>query len=168
MTALFYTSGAVALISAVLVVTGRNTMRAVLSLLVFLLSAASLFYTLGGPLVAALQIVVYAGAILVLFVFAVMMLDQGKEKQPARLSPRELAMWLLPVILAAVLVIGFAVTVGPTSDSASGMVEPKAVGISLFTDYIVGVELASVLLLAALVAAYHFARSARPLEEDDD
>lgn len=168
MTALFYTSAAIAVISALLVVTGTNVMRAVLSLLVFLLASASVFYTLGGPFVAALQIVVYAGAIMVLFVFVVMMLNQGKEAQTQERSWIGKVMWYLPVLLAVVLVAEFAATVGGSVSVVGAMIPPKAVGVSLFKDYIVGVELASVLLLAALVAAYHFARSAKASEEDDD
>jgi NADH-quinone oxidoreductase subunit J len=168
MTALFYTSAAIAVISALLVVTGTNVMRAVLSLLVFLLASASVFYTLGGPFIAVLQIVVYAGAIMVLFVFVVMMLNQGKEAQVREQGRIGKTMWYLPVLLAGVLLVEFAVTVGGPVPGIGKMVPPKAVGVSLFKDYIVGVELASVLLLAALAAAYHFARSARASEEDDE
>ncbi len=168
MTALFYTSAAIAIISALLVVTGTNVMRAVLSLLVFLLASASVFYTLGGPFVAVLQIVVYAGAIMVLFVFVVMMLNQGKEAQARERGWIGRGIWYLPVVLVAVLMKEFAAAVGDPVFGIGKMIPPKAVGISLFTDYIVGVELASVLLLAALVAAYHFARSAKASEEENE
>ena len=171
MSSLFYVSGVIAVISALLVVTQTNAMRALLSLVVLLLAVASVFYTLGGPFVAVLQIVIYAGAIMVLFVFVVMMLNLGKEAQAQERGWVSGGLWALPVVLAAALLFEFVAALGVGAGHGAVtdvVIPPKAVGISLFTDYIVGVELASVLLLAALVAAFHFGLSPRFLEKEDE
>jgi NADH-quinone oxidoreductase subunit J len=157
MTDLFYVSGMIAIIAALLVVTQKNAAHAVVYLVILFLAIASVFLTLGGPLVAALQIVIYAGAIIVLFVFVVMMLNEGRaaeERERARMPAR---IWIVPVILGLVLISQIAAVVFSRSVGSTGAtVEPKQVGILLFTRYLAGVELASMLLLAALAAAFHF------------
>jgi len=161
---LFYISGAVAIISALMVVTRGSAMHALVNLIVSFLAIACAFWTLGAPFAAALQIVVYAGAIMVLFVFAVMILNIGNE--PRRRGG--LSAWIVPTILAAVLLVEFllAVSSGPRAP-AGGVVGPVAVGMSLFATYAIGVEIASVLLLAGLVAAFHFGVIPGRLEDRD-
>ena len=75
----FYIAGAVAVLSTVLMLTRLNVVHALLYLIVSLLAVAVVFYVLGAPFVAALEVIVYAGAIMVLFVFVVMMLNLGEE-----------------------------------------------------------------------------------------
>lgn len=169
MSALFYVSGAIAVISALLVVTQTNAMRALINLIVLTLAVASIFYALGAPFIAALQIVVYAGAIMVLFVFAVMMLNLGDQAEARERGWLAGAMSVAPLLLAAVLLAEFAYTLAHGGAlSATSAVAPKAVAISLFTDYLVGVELASILLLAALVGAFHYGWISSRLERADD
>ncbi len=168
MNILFYTSAVIAVISALLVITNTNVMRAVMSLLVLILAVSSIFYTLGAPFVAVLQIIVYAGAILVLFVFVVMILNQGKEAQVLERKWIVGGLGILPLLLTAILLVEFALTLASPEAAVGSTVLPKVVGISLFTDYMVGVELASVLLLAALVAAFHFGHMPKSSEKDDE
>lgn len=163
MNTLFYISGAVAVISALVVITRRSAMHALVNLIVTLLAIACVFWTLGAPFAAALQIVVYAGAIMVLFVFAVMILNLPTGPR------RSLLPWIVPVLLAGVMLVEFIVVLVATDGAATdvgarfeispqhpGVVGPAAVGESLFTVYALGVEIASVLLLAGLVAAFHY------------
>ena len=75
----FYIAGAVAVIATLLMLTRANVVHALLYLIVSLLAVAVVFYTLGAPFVAALEVIVYAGAIMVLFVFVVMMLNLGEH-----------------------------------------------------------------------------------------
>ena len=75
----FYIAGAVAVISTILMLTRLNVVHALLYLIVSLLGVAVVFYTLGAPFVAALEVIIYAGAIMVLFVFVVMMLNLGEH-----------------------------------------------------------------------------------------
>jgi NADH-quinone oxidoreductase subunit J len=81
MDVLFYISAAVTIASSVMVITRRNAVHALLYLVTSLLSAAFIFYLLGAPFIAALEVIIYAGAIMVLFIFVVMMLNLGKESE---------------------------------------------------------------------------------------
>ena len=161
---LFYVSAIVAVIATVMVITKLNPVHALLYLVVSLLAVALVFYSLGAPFVAALEVIVYAGAIMVLFVFVIMMLNLGpgySEQERWLLKPE---MWIGPVTLAAVLIAELISLIvrgaGRVSggETAAGFVNPKQVGIVLFGPYLIGVELASILLLAGLVGAYHLGR----------
>jgi NADH-quinone oxidoreductase subunit J len=118
---------------------------------------AVIFYAFGAAFAAALEVIIYAGAIMVLFVFAVMTLNLGERAARAEKSLLTPGIWIGPGILAAVLAAEFiyVLTHGSTGMNASGAVDPKQVGIVLYGSYFVGVELASMLLLAGLVGAYH-------------
>jgi NADH-quinone oxidoreductase subunit J len=152
----FYIAGAVAVIATVLMLTRLNIVHALLYLIVSLLGVAVVFYLLGASFVAALEVIIYAGAIMVLFVFVVMMLNLGASA--AELEKRWLTpgIWVGPVVLASILIIEVVCLVrGNTAGLVTGGVGPKEVGIALFGPYLIGVELASVLLLAGVVGAYH-------------
>jgi NADH-quinone oxidoreductase subunit J len=153
----FYTTGAIAVAATLLMILSLNAVHALLYLIVSLLAVAVIFYILGAPFVAALEVIVYAGAIMVLFIFVVMMLNLGRrasEQERAWLRP---AMWIGPSILAAILVgeVVYLLTRAGTPASVTEVVGPKEVGIVLFGPYLIGVELTSVLLMGALVGAYH-------------
>lgn len=153
----FYIAAAVAILATVLMLTGLNVVHALLYLIVSLLAVAVVFYVIGAPFVAALEVIIYAGAIMVLFVFVVMMLNLGEHAvsiERAWLMP---GIWIGPTVLAGLLLVEVAYVVvrGGDAHMGVGMVEPKQVGIVLFGPYVIGVELASMLLLAGLVGAYH-------------
>ena len=158
---LFYLAGGIAIAAALLAVTRLNASHALIYLVVSLLAIAVVFFLLGAPFVAALEIVIYAGAIVVLFLFVVMMLNLGRgsvERERQWLIP---GMWVIPSILAGALfvVVGFVIFVNSGGVQTAGvMVGPKAVGETLFGPYIIAVELAGFLLLASLVGAYHLGR----------
>ena len=167
-TILFYLASAVAVAATVLVVTGTNAPRSLVSLVVSLLAVAVAFYLLGAPFAAVLQVVIYAGAIMVLFLFVVMMLNLGGE-QAARerswLAPR---VWILPGALALVLFLIMAWILARPPTMLPGVpVGPKLVGVTLFTRYVLAVELAAMLLLAALVGAFHLGRRGVPEGRDE-
>jgi NADH-quinone oxidoreductase subunit J len=156
---LFYISGAVAVAATVMAITRLNAVHALLYLVVSLLAVSIVFYTLGAPFVAALEVIVYAGAIMVLFIFVVMMLNLGPravEMERSWLSP---GMWVGPSILAAILIaeVAYLVAGAAAPDTGIIVVGPKQVGIVLFGPYLIGVELASMLLLGGLVGAWHLA-----------
>ena len=166
----FYIAGAVAVVSTALMLTRLHIVHALLYLMVSLLAVAVVFYLLGASFVAALEIIIYAGAIMVLFIFVMMMLNLGSaaaEMEKRRLTPR---IWVGPVVLATILIIEVLYLVrGSTAGLGAGGVEPKQVGIALFGPYLVGVELASLLLLAGLVGAYHLGyRKVQNREIQDD
>jgi len=167
MTAVFYLSAAIAVVSAVLVVTRADAMRALVYLVAMFIAMASALWTLGAPFAAALQILVYAGAIAVLFVFAVMILNPGQEAVRREKQWLRGRIWAAPILLVVVLVVQLALAFVPRGGVAC-FVGPKAVGISMFMTYLIGVELASVLLLAGLVAAFHFRVNLDSSEADDE
>ena len=158
---LFYVAGFVTLAAAILAITRTNASHALIYVVVALLAIAVIFFLLGSPFAAALQIVVYAGAIVVLFLFVVMMLNLGKSSAERERALLTRGIWTVPSLLALVLfaVVLFALVSGDHESAAQArMIEPKEVGIALYTKYVLAVELAGVLLLAALVGAYHLGR----------
>jgi NADH-quinone oxidoreductase subunit J len=162
MTVLFYIAGAIAVVASLLVVTRANAVHALLYLVVSLLAVAVVFATLGAPFAAALEVILYAGAIMVLFVFVVMMLDLRRSAIEREASWLHAGAWAGPAVLAAVL-LGQLLFTLPAARSAAGIrvVRADEVGVSLFGPYLVGVELAGFLLLAALVGAFHLGRRER-------
>src|SRR5208282_79397 len=138
----FYIAGAVAVVSTLLMLTRLNLVHALLYLIVSLLAVSVVFFVLGAPFVAALEAIVYAGAIMVLFVFVVMMLNIGKhdgETENQWLSP---GIWIGPVILASVLIIEVVYLArGGIASLGTDALGPKQVGIAMFGPYMIGAEL---------------------------
>jgi len=169
MTAAFLISAGVAIVATVFAVTRASAVRALLYLIVSLLATAVMFLTLGAPFIAALEVVIYAGAVMVLFVFAAMALNLGPtsaEQEREWLVP---SAWVGPAALAAVLaleLLWLSTDVGTQWVSMSA-VPPERVAESLFSTYILAVELASILLMAGLIGAYHLGRS-RPAEQPEE
>lgn len=164
MTLVFYLSALVAVVATTLMITRLNAVHALLHLIVSLLAVAVIFFTLGAPFVAALEVIIYAGAIMVLFVFVIMMLNLGPHataQERQWLTPR---MWIAPSLLALVLLGEVLYILLREGDTVTGTVAfaPQQIGIALFGPYVVGVELASLLLLAGLVGAYHLGRPHAP------
>lgn len=160
MNILFYASAFIAILATVMVITRTHVVHALLYFIVSLLSIAVIFYTLGAPFAAALEVIVYAGAIMVMFLFVMMMLNLGHntiEQEKDWLRP---GLWIGPGLLVGALLIEmvFAITMTQESNMAVTVVDAKAVGISLFGPYVLAVELASMMLLAGLVGAFHLAR----------
>jgi NADH-quinone oxidoreductase subunit J len=167
MTIVFYFSALVAIVSTLLAITRRHSIHALLYLIVSFLAIAVIFYVLGAPFISALELIIYAGAIMVLFVFVVMMLNLGDDTAKIErewLSPRA---WIGPGVLAVVLLAEQAYLLAPSHRSTAAVeISPKQVSIALFGPYVIGVELASLLLMAGLVGAYHLGRRTAAQEEE--
>jgi len=135
----------------------RNTVYSVLFLVLVMLTLAVLYLILGAPFVALAQVTVYAGAIMVLFLFAVMILgpkELAEEGGPISWQ-RPLAFWLTVLFLAEV-VYAFAAKVGKLgvlTCAKAGFGSPAAIGTLLFNRYLLPFEVTSVLLLVAAVGA---------------
>jgi NADH-quinone oxidoreductase subunit J len=159
MEVLFYIAAVVALSATMLALTRANAAHALIYLIVSLLAVAVLFFLMGAPFAAALEILIYAGAIMVLFVFVIMMLnlgETGEERERRGLHPRN---WIIPGIMAALLFVELVYALEQVPALTSGVdVTPKEVGLMLFGPYVLAVELASMLLMAGLVGAYHLGR----------
>ncbi|MBT9431561.1 NADH-quinone oxidoreductase subunit J [Candidatus Sodalis endolongispinus] len=159
----FYLSGLVAVLATLRVITHTQPVHALLYLIISLLAIACVFFSLGAYFAGALEIIVYAGAIMVLFVFVVMMLNMsvGRDKQErAWLRPRA---WIGPALMSLVLLAILVRALAGAGDHgiAGDLIAAKTVGIALFGPYVLAVELASMLLLAGLVVAFHLGRDER-------
>ena len=163
----FYALAAVAIFASLRVVTLANPVHAILSMIVSLLAIAGIFFVLGAPFAGALEIVVYAGAIMVLFVFVIMMLNLGMSNDEREERWLDAGTWAVPtgltIIIAVVLYALIGLNHTDTAMIGGTTISAKAVGTVLFTKYVMLVEVAALLLLAALVAAYHLGK-----ESSDD
>ena len=160
MNTMLYISGLVAIISTLMVITRKNAVHALLYLIVSLLSVALVFFVLGAPFVAALEVIIYAGAIMVLFIFVIMMLNVNTDSVQQERQWMSPAGWVGPACLSAVLLgeLIYVMTDSSIKLINVSMVGPKQVGISLFGPYLIAVELASMLLLSGLIGATHLGR----------
>lgn len=157
----FYITATIAVVSTLLVITSLSAVHALLNLVVSLLAVALVFYFLGASFAAALEVIVYAGAIMVLFVFVIMMLNLGPGSQEAEKQILSARVWAAPAALALILIAELAYILffqAPREAGSGAAIGPKSVGLSLFGPYLIGVELASLLLLAALVGVFHLGR----------
>lgn len=161
----FYLAAIVAVAATLRVITCSNAVHALLYLITSLLAVAIVFYTLGAPFAAALEVIVYAGAIMVLFVFVIMMLNLNHETMARERAWLASSVWVGPGLLGLVLLIMLATAMAGgdsmgTMDSTPLMAE--RVGRTMFGPYVLIVELSAFVLLAALVVAAHLGRD----EED--
>lgn len=160
MTFLFYIASAVAIISTVMVITRLNAVHALIYLVVSLLSVAVLFYLLGAPFAAALEVIIYAGAIMVLLIFVVMMLHLGEPSIRQEQQWLDRNMWLGPAVLCLILLIEMIYVIGREAYPAGelNVVDAAEVGIALYGPYMLTVELAAILLMAGIVGAYYLGK----------
>lgn len=159
----FYLSGLVAVLAALRVITHTQPIHALLYLIISIISIACIFFLMGAYFAGAMEIIVYAGAIMVLFVFVVMMLNMSassNKQERVWLCPR---VWIGPSLLALVLQTVLVYALASVSDYTiiGKLITAKTVGTALFGPYVLAVELASMLLLAGLVVACHLGRSER-------
>lgn len=156
----FYLAGGIALLSTVLAITRMNAIHALLYVIVSLIAVAVVFFTLGAPFIAALEVIIYAGAIMVLFVFVVMMLNLSPASAVLERQLFSGRSWIGAAILAAILVAEMVYLLAQGEALATGatMQDPREVSVALFGPYVVGVELAAFLLLSGLIGAYHIGR----------
>jgi NADH-quinone oxidoreductase subunit J len=170
MLALILLPSAVAIIASLLAITRKNPVHALLYLIVSLLAVAAVFYVIGAPFVAALEVIINAGAIMVLFLFAIMMLHGGASTGAAEGNWRSPRAWIGPAALVAVLFGELLVVVSGVGAETppTRLVPSKEVSMALFGPYLLAVELASFLLLAGIVGAFHIGRRGRPEEQGEE
>lgn len=153
----FYITAFVTVISTMMVISRHNPVHALLYLIISLLSLSVIFFLLGAPFAALLEIIIYAGAIMVLFIFVIMLLNLGKETAKQEKEWLKPKIWIGPAILSAVLFaeLFYLITIAHTSPYNLQTVNSKVVAVSLFRPYLIGVELAAMLLMAGVVGAAH-------------
>jgi NADH-quinone oxidoreductase subunit J len=148
-----------ALAFCLVAVTRPNVVHALIWLVGALLSLAVTFFSLGAGFAGAVQILIYAGAIMAVFVFVVMTVDSAPDAIAAERA-RIAGAWKLPALATAALFAALALRLGPTEPAAAqgGAVPAREVGALLFGPWAVAVEIAGFLLLAALLGARHLGR----------
>lgn len=156
---IFYLLAFVILVATALAITRRQPVHAVVYLVIAFLGTALLFYLLGAPLLAAFEAIIYAGAIMVLFVFIIMMLKVEPSDSAWRTAPLKwsygIGLGAVSCALAVVLIIsGFTTHIALETATAT----PQEFGRFLFQRYWFSVEIASLLLLVALVGALYLGR----------
>lgn len=152
----FYISAVIAVIATLLMITSLHAVHALLYLVISLLAIATVFYALGAPFVAAVEVIIYAGAIMVLFIFVMMLLNIGDRAVQMERAWLDGKAWIGPAILAAILVAELiSILITRRNGGIPGEVSPQRVGTALYGPYVLGVELVSMLLLAGIVGAYH-------------
>ena len=168
---LFILFGAMAIGCALAVVAQRNPLYSAISLVGVFISLACLYVMLAAPFIAAVQVIVYAGAIMVLVVFVIMLLNVEEEE---RRRPRlrflvPAAVVLAGVLIAEVAFILVSVQNSPTvpASAASNVGVTNSVGTALFTRYLLPFEITSILLLMAIVGAMTLARRGGLLQRRD-
>ena len=161
-TILFYILSAVALLATLLCVTRRNPVHAVIYLVHALFALAMIFFLLGAPLVAAWEIIIYAGAIMVLFMFIIMMLELAPSEETPGM---DWAVFIPVLLLSITLLCATFAIIAFDSGGADGLpsyyASPRTFGYALFKEYALAVEVVSFQLLFAAVGAFYVGRAGR-------
>jgi NADH-quinone oxidoreductase subunit J len=156
---LFFVLAALSTASSLLVIFQRNVVRSAMALVLTLFLIAVLFLTLEAPMVGVLQILVYAGAIMVLFLFVIMLLS------PTLLEQRQRFWWRFGSLTVFILLLEFVFLVSSTSrrgtqtaSLSASFGSPELLAQTLFTEFVLPFEIASVLLLVAIIGAVVLAK----------
>jgi NADH-quinone oxidoreductase subunit J len=168
MTVVFYISAVVAIVATLAAVTRINPVHALLYFILSLLAVGVIFFVLGAHFVAALIIIINAGAIMVLFVFIIMMVSPGSRSMQQEKERTPPWVWIAPEFLAVILFCEFFYILYNSSQAAaagSEVINPVQVGSSLFGPYLLGVELVSMILLVGLLGAHHLARGSHVMKD---
>ena len=155
---LFYILAAVAIVATGFAVTEKHTVHAIVYLVTSFFALAVVFYLLGAPLVAVFEVIIYAGAIMVLFMFVIMMLDLGHPERVARPGVRD---WWPAVVLGGIVLAAIVSLLAAGEQAAAPRLPSvgiRAFGRTLFQKYGIAVEIISMQLLFALVGALYLGR----------
>jgi NADH-quinone oxidoreductase subunit J len=160
----FYLLSGLALIGGVLVITRRNAVHSALALILTLLALAGIYLMLYAPFVAGVQIILYAGGIMVLFLFVIMLVDLERAEKEKQFNKQ----WLVAVLASFALGILFVEVFNKSRILKDVMQKPLAqmaetsntqqIGIALYGNYMLAFEIASLLLLVAIVGAVVMAK----------
>lgn len=160
MEATFYIAAGVAILSTIMVITSYNMIHALIYLIVSFLAIAIVFFVLGAPFIAALEVIIYAGAIVVLVIFVIMMLNLRDETVVQERTWLTREIFIFPAILSAILLaeLIYIIAQNGSAPIQSATIDSKEVGLSLYGPYVIGVELSGILLMSGIVGAYHLGR----------
>lgn len=156
--ALFYILAVVMIVATLLAITEKHPVHAIVYLVTSFFALAAIFYLLAAPLVAMFEVIIYAGAIMVLFLFVIMMLDPGRADEARRPDLRH---WLPALLLAGIILVALIVAAGvhqPEPVLAGDGLSVKGFSRVLFQRYGVAIEVISMQLLFAVVGALYLGR----------
>jgi NADH-quinone oxidoreductase subunit J len=156
---IFYLVAALMIVSTAMAVTRNNLVHAVLYLVVSFFGSAALFFLLGAPLLAVLEVIIYAGAIMILFLFIVMMLKIDTSRS-TRIPIGHLgaAGAICGIYFGACILLVYFSEPAAKEPMRAALVHPKDFGRHLFAQHWLAVEVVSLLLLIALIGALHLGR----------
>lgn len=161
-TILFILFAGLAIGCAVAMVSQSNPLYSAISLIGVLIALASLYVTLAAPFIAAVQVIVYAGAIMVLVIFVIMLLnvehEEPRRKRLRFLVPAAIGMAAILIAETAFILYSVQATESNLPRTGSNVGLTQSIGIGLFTQYLLPFEITSVLLLMAIVGAMSLAR----------
>jgi len=168
---LFYTFAAIAVVSAIFVITSHNVVHSAAFLGATLFGVAGIFLTLHAEFLAGVQVIVYVGGVLVLFVFVIMLISVERAEHERQFNRQ----WTIALITSAILIAEIVwglfrgkdtFVLPPVVQRATGPVgNSEQVGTALYTSYLLPFEIASILLLVAIVGAVVLAKRRTPAEE---
>ncbi|MDP2208227.1 MAG: NADH-quinone oxidoreductase subunit J [Bacteroidota bacterium] len=162
-TIVFFILAATSIISAILVITRRSPIISVVYLVFNFIILAIIYLTLHAQFIAVIQVIVYAGAIMVLFLFVVMLLNLGKEEMlTEKITYKKRIAIGLAVVMSVQIIIGITTSFGEHPNQLSPLATQigtvEHIGKVLFTQYLLPFEIASILLLAAIIGAVVLAK----------
>ena len=165
MEATFYIASAIAVLATIMVITRYNMVHALIYLIISFLAISIVLFVLGAPFIAALEIIIYAGAIVVLIIFVIMMLNLRQETVDQEKTWLTKEIYIVPAILSVILLaeIVYIITSGETTMLDQPTIDATAVGLSLYGPYVIGVELSGILLMSGIVGAYHLGRQKKKI-----
>ncbi|NYT38266.1 NADH-quinone oxidoreductase subunit J [Allopusillimonas soli] len=155
-TVLFYLLAIILVIAAFRVITATSPVTGVLHLILTFFTASMLWMLQGAEFLSLLLVLVYVGAVMVLFLFVVMMLDMRMEKLRAGLKtylPLGLVIGLVMVLEMAFVVVSTWLDAGPAAQIANDYDNTRALGVAMYTDYVFAVQVGGVILLVGMIAA---------------
>lgn len=164
---LFYILAIVTVIATILAITEKHPVHAIIYLVTSFFALAVIFYLLAAPLIAVFEVIIYAGAVMVLFMFVIMMLDQGNPQE----AKRPLLVHCLPaLVLAGIILAAMVLLISNSSAPMAGIAdgaEKHLIGvdefaITLFKKYGVAIEIISMQLLFAIVGVLYLGRRRKP------
>lgn len=151
--AIFFVLAAVAVTGAVSLILQRHPIHSALSLIVVMVALAGLYLLLGAEFVAAVQIIVYGGAIMVLFVFVIMLLNAGEEERTNFSKIAAYAGIPMAVAVAGLIAAAIARSSLPPAQATGALTSTKSLSMLLFREFVYPFELTSFLILVAILGA---------------
>ncbi len=153
---IFYILGLIAILSTIKVITHNNPMYALLYLVVSLLSISGIFFLVGAYFAGVLEVIIYTGAILVLFIFNIMFINVDNNLNLSINYYYKIITWLISLLLLMILIYGIYINNYNNNNLFSNqLISIETIAISLFGDYILVVELSTLLLLSSLIISCH-------------